>query len=391
MKQRYKIKTKNTTLPDEQVMKHKDFNAVMARYQSVVKPVYKLPLYKNPKLFLSLFLAGTIAVLVWIAVKEETGSPAAPVAEQEAPKPMPKVDWEFLPPVAAELTYDADEAKTLKGAGLTLEMHPQEFAFKPFDTPYKGEVTVRMRPLQSSEFAALGTGNAESTVERPLNVLWGIVVDAEAAGKPIGGTNSAFFTLSGKISLPGKELPEGMQLWQRDSVKQWFPVHNAELSLRAIPRTVSDGFTVTENGRRTDRDSVQLTTEYELFVHPPGPGVYAIGALVSEGPPLDFTVENEKGEALSAVKVLALPQAGTPAELKVQAMSPLKVTSRGVRFTSAPHALVWMDAQLKLHAAQVLRVEKGELIVKECAFSGSFANSVEFMRELNACIQPVQR
>jgi hypothetical protein len=49
---------------DEQITRHKDFNKVLQNYQKMTRPLYQTPLYKNPKVFLWLFLILLVIYLV---------------------------------------------------------------------------------------------------------------------------------------------------------------------------------------------------------------------------------------------------------------------------------------------------------------------------------------
>jgi len=66
---KYKIVKNKTTYetPSEKVInRYKNFNIIQTQYQEVVKR-QKLPLYKNKKLFLFLFIIALIAYLVFTA------------------------------------------------------------------------------------------------------------------------------------------------------------------------------------------------------------------------------------------------------------------------------------------------------------------------------------
>lgn len=60
---------KNTEPTDEQIKRHKDFSRLSHDYQLLYKRSKK-PLYKNPKLFLYLFLLGLILYLMFFEVKK---------------------------------------------------------------------------------------------------------------------------------------------------------------------------------------------------------------------------------------------------------------------------------------------------------------------------------
>jgi hypothetical protein len=60
-----------TTPPDPKVMgRKKDFGAFMDNYRKGTTPLYKKPLYKNPRLFLALLLIILVAILVFESGEE---------------------------------------------------------------------------------------------------------------------------------------------------------------------------------------------------------------------------------------------------------------------------------------------------------------------------------
>ena len=69
---RYKIdRSKARVLKDGDILKHKDFDGLMANYQKATKPLYKVPLYRDRKTFLALVLILLVLWLVFEAVDEE--------------------------------------------------------------------------------------------------------------------------------------------------------------------------------------------------------------------------------------------------------------------------------------------------------------------------------
>lgn len=63
----YKINNDSKAIPsDEEINRHKDFSKLSHAYQSFTKRP-KLPLYKNPKVFIALVL---IALLAWLIAEE---------------------------------------------------------------------------------------------------------------------------------------------------------------------------------------------------------------------------------------------------------------------------------------------------------------------------------
>lgn len=65
----------------EQLKKYKDFATVSHGYQRLAKRPKK-PLYKDPKLFLIVFLLGLIAFLVYLEFEEEN-NPTSPPNETQ--------------------------------------------------------------------------------------------------------------------------------------------------------------------------------------------------------------------------------------------------------------------------------------------------------------------
>ena len=62
----YKFKIGNTIPPDEKIDKHKDFKKLRANYDKQVTPLYKKPLYKDPK---ALIVVLIILLLTYILVE----------------------------------------------------------------------------------------------------------------------------------------------------------------------------------------------------------------------------------------------------------------------------------------------------------------------------------
>lgn len=49
---------------DDKINRHKDFKKLHGNYQRMTKPLYKTPLYKNPKVFLVLLLILVLAYVI---------------------------------------------------------------------------------------------------------------------------------------------------------------------------------------------------------------------------------------------------------------------------------------------------------------------------------------
>lgn len=62
---KYKLnKDKREELGSDEIHKYKDFGTLVYNYQKASKPIYKKPLYKDPKTFLILLLIVLLAYLI---------------------------------------------------------------------------------------------------------------------------------------------------------------------------------------------------------------------------------------------------------------------------------------------------------------------------------------
>jgi len=81
-----KFNIDNPDPSDEQINKHKNFKKLIYNYQSATKPLYKIPLYKNKKVFVILLLILLIMFLIIEKAtdkKKEKPSSNMPQQEQE--------------------------------------------------------------------------------------------------------------------------------------------------------------------------------------------------------------------------------------------------------------------------------------------------------------------
>ncbi|MGD1847883.1 MAG: hypothetical protein ACFB10_21015 [Salibacteraceae bacterium] len=80
---RYKLDNKKAQpLNEEEMLRHKDFKKVLTNYQKATRPLYLMPLYRNPRTFLAVLLVLVILLLLWQAVEEEREAPAPTPTEQ---------------------------------------------------------------------------------------------------------------------------------------------------------------------------------------------------------------------------------------------------------------------------------------------------------------------
>lgn len=82
MKQRYRISPQGgRRLTEAEVAAHKDGRGLFYNYHQAVKPLYKRPLYKDPKAFIALLIIVLLAILISEAV-EEPPTNVPPTTEQ---------------------------------------------------------------------------------------------------------------------------------------------------------------------------------------------------------------------------------------------------------------------------------------------------------------------
>ncbi len=62
---KYKLnKDKREELSKEEIHKYKDFGKLVYNYQRAAKPIYKKPLYRDPKTFLVILIIVLLAYLI---------------------------------------------------------------------------------------------------------------------------------------------------------------------------------------------------------------------------------------------------------------------------------------------------------------------------------------
>lgn len=69
----YKFKMGNKVPPDDKIDKHKNFKKLKANYDQQVKPLYKRPLYKDPKAFIVVLIILLLTYLIAEVAQKEEG------------------------------------------------------------------------------------------------------------------------------------------------------------------------------------------------------------------------------------------------------------------------------------------------------------------------------
>jgi hypothetical protein len=85
MSRRYRISPEGRPpLTDAEVARHADAERLLYNYHKAVKPLYKRPLYKDPRTFIALLILVLLAILIGEVVDD--GPPAVnDVPERHAP------------------------------------------------------------------------------------------------------------------------------------------------------------------------------------------------------------------------------------------------------------------------------------------------------------------
>lgn len=83
----YKFNIDKPDPSDESINRHKDFKKLHGNYQRMTKPLYKTPLYKNPKVFLVLLLILVLAYVIAEFTGEQTKDKIKPIPDSVKPYP----------------------------------------------------------------------------------------------------------------------------------------------------------------------------------------------------------------------------------------------------------------------------------------------------------------
>lgn len=260
MKHNYNIKVDPPMPSEEQIAKHKDFDAVLKRYEQVVPQLHRKPLYKNPKAFLGLTLAGVIGFLVFQAVREEEKGlvPEKPAIDMPAPPSLPFMeakDRAFLKapvpaaaPSAHRLSLAADQPALMRLAdGSTIEV-PKD-AFETLEgRPVTGDVEVAVRVLRDPLDHVLAGVPLQDHAEKAFRSHGTVEVSASQGGQPLRLRPGSKV----RIQLQVPQGTSSSQLMHLDTENYlWTAVPGTALKTVAQPAaapSLNDGFGVVEFG-----------------------------------------------------------------------------------------------------------------------------------------------
>lgn len=192
MKHKYKIQVDQPVPSDDQIGRHKDFGRILADYHNLTQPIYRKPLYKNPKAFIGLVLILTIGALVFFAVDEEQKQQDQQQQVQGMPVEVQLAEANsFLQPPLPSLALPAlkveAEAGTPKAIqlpdGVRLQVPANAFTL-PDGSPAEGKIELQVRTADSpAEFIALGAPLHHGSGRISPNLL--LQVEAMQDGKPL--------------------------------------------------------------------------------------------------------------------------------------------------------------------------------------------------------------
>jgi hypothetical protein len=317
MKQSYKIKTQNTELPDEQILKHKNFEEVFARYKSIVPAVYKTPLYKNPKLFMGLFLAGTIAVLVWLAVKEESNLADGNANQTEVIAEANEwglIDWNF--PHDHIQNYGIAKGGKLEWAANGMRFRAPANAFEFTDgRPAKGDISIEVVRITSPMElmgVSMGWNKGETQIEMAMIVPAGAFhISAQSEGEEVRLKKGVQMEVQLNAEM-GFQKFENLHAWKNPRREKW-SVTTIKINRVAANENKWDGFAMLENGQvlpphnENKLDTIGNSVWVKLNIDELG--YWAVAQINHSLSKFErYTFVNENGNALNAAKAIAIAE-----------------------------------------------------------------------------------
>lgn len=234
MKHNYKIRVDQPVPSDEQIDRHRDFDSVLDNYRTLTDPLYRRPLYKNPRTFLGLLLILVIGFLVFEAVEEEEKE-----ARDTTEQVMPPAQNSFLQPVLPELVPEPATAtvqpalpETLNlGDGWQLRVPAEAFAGRVH--PIDLRIWMHREPLS----AALNGWPLEDERQRHLLSTVAVQIEASCQGQPIDWETP--LELVG--GAPANPTPEPIQLFSLNlETRLWEPIREGTVvKTRQLPPALS--------------------------------------------------------------------------------------------------------------------------------------------------------
>jgi hypothetical protein len=258
MKHNYKINIDRPLPSDEQISRHKDFGRILADYHNLTQPIYRVPLYKNPKAFLGLVFIATVALLVFWAVEQEDKDLEKAKKQAELPveirmaeensflkAPLPALQ---VPKESYAIDVTKPQTLTMNdGTQLTIPAH----AFEDGNhEPIRGVAHLHVRRIHSvAEIIASGMPmQLEGQSLRPEGIFEiDLDLDPSTAKEPIALSEGQSIT----IEMPVSQSANAAQLYWLDlSKRSWIaqatPVTAQVRNQNVASINPNDGFGVVE-------------------------------------------------------------------------------------------------------------------------------------------------
>ncbi|MEO8067823.1 MAG: hypothetical protein ABI599_09045 [Flavobacteriales bacterium] len=85
MSKHYRIQPQALAPTDAEISRYRDFGKLVYNYEQMTKPLYKRPLYKDPKAFIAIIIIVLLAVILAEVVEKGKAPPVKGPTEQKDP------------------------------------------------------------------------------------------------------------------------------------------------------------------------------------------------------------------------------------------------------------------------------------------------------------------
>ncbi len=250
MKHNYKFRIDEPAPTDEQIKRHQNFDQVLADYRNMTTPLYRRPLYRNPRAFLGLMLILVIAFLVFQAVEEEEEANELAVVMEQIDQAK---ENHFLAPATMGFEVTPETFTLESGIARTFELPSgavvriPENAFPTGDAPVEISVREYTEPL-AAILAGIPLNYDDNNIAIPSQIF---EIKATRSGNPITLAPDAEIT----IEMTGPRNPETEHdvLYVLDLKEKTWKSSGKDVSAeeRALdsphsPVIIHDGFNVIE-------------------------------------------------------------------------------------------------------------------------------------------------
>lgn len=327
MKHNYKFRIDEPVPSDEQIDRHRNFDRVLADHRNITEPLYRRPLYKNPRAFIGLVLVLVIAFLVFQAVEEEDQAMETANAIEEFDKVK---DQRFLEPAGLGFDVPAETFEVSPGkekeyelpSGVVIRIPAN--AFPSDDNPVQVSVREFEEPL-AAVLAGVPLDFEESKLAIPSQIFQ---ITMTSNGKPIDLAPNAEI----KVEMTGLRNPETDHdvLYVLDLNEKIWKNSRSEMNMEERPLDsphspviIHDGFNVVEFEDDGSIRNRPVTSDSAI----PGQGIQWVRSFESTGngyfmcghpghpgtPNLSLRLKDVEGKALSIFALYQVSRDGKSA------------------------------------------------------------------------------